>query len=179
MSALKKPNLDSVTTINDDGSRYVIHPADVRGLLTIGRRVFGVLLMAIYVLLPWIPIGGNPAVFFDLLGRRFHFFGLTFLSEDLWIGFFLLTGLGFSLFYVTALFGRIWCGWACPYTVFLEHLYRRIERLIDGDAHQRRRAGKGELEQTRRDEVRRDRPAAARSRRGERAGDVQQGRVVD
>ena len=87
MSALKKPNLDSVTTINDDGSRYVIHPADVRGLLTIGRRVFGVLLMAIYVLLPWIPIGGNPAVFFDLLGRRFHFFGLTFLSEDLWIGF--------------------------------------------------------------------------------------------
>ena len=139
MSALKKPNLDSVTTINDDGSRYVIHPADVRGLLTIGRRVFGVLLMAIYVLLPWIPIGGNPAVFFDLLGRRFHFFGLTFLSEDLWIGFFLLTGLGFSLFYVTALFGRIWCGWACPYTVFLEHVYRRIERLIDGDAPQRRK----------------------------------------
>ena len=119
MSALKKPNLISVTSINTDGSRYFIHPADVKGWFTFARRVFGVILMAIYVLLPWIPVGGHPAVFFDLLGRRFHFFGLMFLSEDLWIGFFLLTGLGFSLFYITSLFGRIWCGWACPYTVFL------------------------------------------------------------
>jgi cytochrome c oxidase accessory protein FixG len=139
MPALKKPDLVSVTSINRDGSRYFIHPADVKGWFTLGRRVFGVLLVAIYVLLPWIPIGGNPAVFFDLLERRFHFFGLTFLSEDLWIGFFLLTGLGFSLFYVTSLLGRIWCGWACPYTVFLEHVYRRIERVIDGDASQRRK----------------------------------------
>ncbi len=139
MSALKKPNLISVTSINTDGSRYFIHPADVKGWFTFARRVFGVILMAIYVLLPWIPVGGHPAVFFDLLGRRFHFFGLMFLSEDLWIGFFLLTGLGFSLFYITSLFGRIWCGWACPYTVFLEHLYRRIERFLDGDAAQRRR----------------------------------------
>jgi cytochrome c oxidase accessory protein FixG len=70
--------------------------------------------------------------------RRFHFFGITFATQDLWIGFFVVTGLAFSLFYVTALFGRLWCGWTCPYTVFLENAYRRIERLIDGDATARR-----------------------------------------
>ena len=139
MSAIKKPNLDSLTSVNADGSRYFLHPADVKGKFTLGRRVFGVLLLAVYVLLPWIPVGGYPAVFLDLAERRFHFFGLTFLSEDLWIGFFLLTGLGFSLFYVTALFGRLWCGWACPYTVFLEHIYRRIERFVDGDSAKRKR----------------------------------------
>jgi len=138
-TAAKKPNLDTVTTINDDGSRYFLHPADVRGGFTRWRRVFGIALLAIYVLLPWIPVGGFPAVFFDLANRQFHFFGLTFLAEDLWIGFFLLTGLGFSLFYVTALLGRLWCGWACPYTVFLEHIYRRIERWVDGDAPARRK----------------------------------------
>jgi len=139
MSALKKPNLDSLTSVNEDGSRYFLHPADVKGKFTLWRRVFGALLLAVYILLPWIPVGGFPAVFLDLADRRFHFFGLTFLSEDLWIGFFLLTGLGFSLFYVTALFGRLWCGWACPYTVFLEQIYRRIERLVDGDSSSRKK----------------------------------------
>lgn len=139
MSAVKKPNLDSLTSVNADGSRYFLHPSDVSGRFTLWRRVFGALLLAVYVLLPWIPINGNPAVFLDLAERRFHFFGLTFLAEDLWIGFFLLTGLGFSLFYVTSLFGRLWCGWACPYTVFLDLIYRRIERLVDGDANQRKK----------------------------------------
>ncbi len=139
---IRERNLDSVTTINRDGSHHILHPADVKGIFTFGRRVFGILLLAVYVLLPWIPINGFPAVFFDLANRQFHFFGLTFLAEDLWIGFFLLTGLGFGLFYVTALLGRLWCGWACPYTVFLENLYRRVERLIDGDATKRRKLDK-------------------------------------
>lgn len=135
----KKPNLDSVTTINQDGSRYFLHPADVRGGFTKWRRYVGALLLFIYVAMPWIPINGHPAVFFDLANRRFHLLGLTFVTEDLWLAFFLLTGLGFGLFYITALAGRLWCGWTCPYTVFLEHIYRRIERMIDGDAPARRK----------------------------------------
>lgn len=134
-----RPSKHTPTTINQDGSRFFIHPADVKGFFTRWRRVFALLLIGIYVTLPWIPINGHPAVFLDVINRRFHLFGLTFAAQDLWMAFFFITGLGFSLFFVTALFGRIWCGWACPHTVFLEHVYRRIERWIEGDATARRK----------------------------------------
>jgi len=140
MSApLRRPTLESVTTINPDGSRPFLHPADVGGRFTLARRVTGLLLIAIYILLPWIPIGGHPAVFLDVEHRRFHLMGLTLLVQDVWLLFFVISGLGFTLFFLTALLGRVWCGWACPYTVFLEHVFRRIERLIDGDAAARRK----------------------------------------
>jgi len=127
-----------VTTINSDGSRVFLYPADVRGIFTRARVVSGWGLIAIYLLLPWIPVGGQPAVFLDIAQRRFHFFGLTLAAQDTWLLFFGVTGLGFSLFFLTALFGRLWCGWACPHTVFLDHVYRRIERWIEGDALQRK-----------------------------------------
>ncbi|MES2477057.1 MAG: cytochrome c oxidase accessory protein CcoG [Verrucomicrobiota bacterium] len=138
MAAPKKPNLVSVTTINDDGSRYFLHPADVKGRWNLARRLVGIVLIAIYVLLPWIPINGNPAVFLDVENRMFHLFGLTLVPQDLWVMFFAISGTGFLLFMVTSMLGRIWCGWACPYTVFIDHIYRRIERWIEGDAPHRR-----------------------------------------
>ena len=138
-SNLKKPNLDSVTSINDDGSKYNIHPADVKGIFTTLRRLTAWFLILIYVALPWIPINGYPAVFIDVEELRFHFFGFTLLTQDFWVFFFLVSGLAFGLFVLAALVGRVWCGWFCPYTVFLEHLYRRIERIVDGDASKRRK----------------------------------------
>ncbi len=134
----KRPNLDSVTTINADGSHHVLQPADVSGRFTIARRVVAALLMIVYAALPWIPVNGAPAVFFDVEMRRFHVFGLALVAQDLWVLFFAISGLGFLLFVVTSVLGRIWCGWACPYTVFLDHVFRRVERLIDGNHHQRR-----------------------------------------
>lgn len=137
MSA-NRPSLDSVTTIRDDGSRPFIFPADVAGRFALARKVSAFLLIIFYLSLPWIQIGGFPAVFLDVAERRFHLFGWTFVAQDMWLTFFLISGLGFSLFFVTALLGRIWCGWACPHTVFLDHVYRRIERWIEGDAVKRR-----------------------------------------
>ncbi len=134
-----RPSRETLTTINRDGSRFFLHPADVSGFFTRWRRVFALLLIGVYLLLPWVPINGHPAVFLDVLNGRFHLFGLSFAAQDLWMAFFGITGLGFSLFFVTALFGRIWCGWACPQTVFLEHVYRRVERWIEGDAVKRRK----------------------------------------
>ena len=133
-----RPNRESVTTINRDGSRLFQHPADVKGRFTRWRRLFALVLIGVYLILPWVPINGSSAVFLDVLNRRFHLFGLTFAAQDLWLAFFFITGVGFSLFFITSLFGRLWCGWACPQTVFLEHVYRRIERWIEGDASKRR-----------------------------------------
>lgn len=133
-----RPTLDSVTTIRDDGSRRVLYPADVSGIFTLGRQVSGLFLIAFYLSLPWIKVGGYPAVFLDVASRRFHLFGFTLAAQDAWLLFFLITGLGFLLFFATALVGRVWCGWACPQTVFLDHVYRRIERWTEGDAVQRR-----------------------------------------
>ena len=133
-----RPSRDSVTTIRADGSRPYLHPAGTRGRFTVARRVVALALLVVYLALPWIEINGHPAVFLDVARLRFHLFGLTLAAQDLWLLFFVFTGVGFSLFFVTALFGRIWCGWACPQTVFLEHVYRPIERLIEGDAVARR-----------------------------------------
>jgi cytochrome c oxidase accessory protein FixG len=132
------PSVDSVTTIATDGSRRDIEPADVHGRFTAARRWSGWGLIAFYVALPWIPVNGYPAVFLDIAGSRFHFFGFTLAAQDTWLLFFGVSGLGFALFFLTALFGRVWCGWACPQTVYLEHVYRVIERWIDGDATERR-----------------------------------------
>ena len=135
---LKPPSRNSVTTIRTDGSRPFIFPADPTGRFARARKLSAFALIAFYLSLPWIKINGHPAVFLDVADRRFHLFGVTLAAQDMWLLFFVISGLGFSLFFVTALLGRVWCGWACPQTVFLDHVYRRIERWIEGDAVQRR-----------------------------------------
>ena len=135
---LDLPRRESVTTIRSDGSRVFLFPTETQGRFTRARRFSAYALIAVYLLLPWIRINGFPAVFLDVAERRFHLFGVTFAAQDMWLLFFVITGLGFSLFFITALLGRVWCGWACPQTVFLDHVYRRIEKWIDGDAVQRR-----------------------------------------
>ena len=137
--AAPRPNRDFVTTIREDGSRLFLHPADARGRWTTARRWSAWVLIVVYLLLPWIPVGGHPAVFLDIAERRFHLFGFTLAFQDTWLMFFGITGLGFSLFFITSLLGRVWCGWACPQTVFLEHVYRRLERWLEGDAQARRK----------------------------------------
>lgn len=148
MKKFKAPSQNSVTTINADGSRYFVHPAEVRGFYTRLRRLSAPVLFAVYVLLPIIRINGEPAVFIDVANRRFHLFGVTLIPQDLWLLFFLISGLGFGLFVITTLFGRVWCGWACPQTVFLDHLFRRIEFWIDGDAATRRQQDAGPMTPT-------------------------------
>ena len=137
--ASKTPNRNEVTTINADGSHFTVHPADVQGPFTFWRRVVAYVLIAVFIALPWIPINGYPALFLDIGQRRFHLFGATLAFQDTYLLFFLLSGTAFTLFYITALWGRIWCGWSCPQTVYLEHVFRRIERWIDGDAPARRK----------------------------------------
>lgn len=119
-------------SLGRDGRRKRPYPADVSGRWATYRRIVYALLVAIWAALPWIPVGGHPAVFLDVDKRQFFLFGMTANAQDIPLMFFAITGLGFGLVYATALLGRVWCGWACPQTVFIESLFRPLERLING-----------------------------------------------
>ena len=120
------------SALRSDGRRTFVVPADVSGRFWLSRRLIFCVLLVIYVALPWIEVGGHPAVFLDLAQRTFYLFGATFNAQDFWLSFFLLSGIGFTLIVATALWGRVWCGYACPQTVFLDGIYRQIERVIEG-----------------------------------------------
>ncbi len=119
-------------SLGRDGRRKRPYPADVHGRWATYRRIVYAALVAIWAALPWIPVNGHPAVFLDVEKRQFFLFGLTANAQDIPLLFFAVTGLGFGLVYATALLGRVWCGWACPQTVFIESLFRPLERLING-----------------------------------------------
>ncbi len=134
-------------SLGRDGTRKRPYPADVSGRFMRARKVVFWLLIALWAALPWIPINGHPAVFLDVDKRQFFLFGMTFNAQDVWLMFFMLSGVGFGLVYATALLGRVWCGWACPQTVFLEAVFRPIERLIHGPRNvAMRRAQKNKME---------------------------------
>ncbi len=141
----RRPDLETLYTINEDGSRNFLHPADVHGKWQVRKNIVWALLLAFYVLLPWITIQGAPAVHIDIPGRVAHLFGFVFTSQDFYLVFFLISGMGFALFFVTSLWGRVWCGYACPQTVFLEGVFRRIERWIEGPGERRIRRNQGPL----------------------------------
>ena len=127
-----------------DGARLTVHPADVHGRFrSVQRGVFAVLI-AIYAVTPWINVGGHPAVLLDIAHRRFHLFGAVFNAQDVWMAFFLLSGIGFSLVALTTIAGRVWCGWACPQSVFMEGVFRPLQRLIEGPREKRTRREQGD-----------------------------------
>ncbi len=116
-----------------------IYPADLTGRFRTWRKRIGYGLIALFALTPWIRIGGLPAVQIDLPGRRLLLLGSIFTPHDSWA--LALMGLivAICMFFFAAVFGRVWCGWACPQTVWMDWLYRPIERLIEGKAHSRKK----------------------------------------
>lgn len=139
------PLVDMKSSLHLDGSRAYVHPADVKGRFATARKLVFVVLLAVYVALPWINVGGHPAVFLDIESRSFFLFGASFNAQDIWMLVFVVTGAAFGLVFLTAAAGRVWCGWACPQTVFLEALFRRLERLLQGPREKRLRRNAGPL----------------------------------
>lgn len=119
-------------TLNADGTRRWIRPRLYPGPKWRARRVVAWLLMATFVALPWFRIGGRPLVLLDVTGREFTLVGRTFLPTDGVLLMFLLLAIFVAIVLVTALVGRAWCGWGCPQTVYMEFLFRPIERLFEG-----------------------------------------------
>lgn len=112
-------------------------PAEVRGFYQKIRDILQPILIIIFIVAPWITINNQPLILFDIFNRHFVFFGFTFFSHDAPLLFFLLILVILIIFIVTAVYGRVWCGWACPQTVFIHALFNKIEKLILGNFSKR------------------------------------------
>ena len=123
-----------LATLNADGSRRWIRPRPSPGRFLRARRAVAWGLVAVYGLLPLLRVGGRPAVLLDLPRREFTLFGTVFLATDTPLLMLLLVSAVLGVFLLTALLGRVWCGWACPQTVYMEFLFRPLERLFEGGA---------------------------------------------
>jgi len=121
-----------LSTLNRDGSRRWIRPKLSRGRFYRRRFLTAWGLIATFTLIPILKLGGKPLMLFDIPKREFTFFGATFLPTDTFLLMLLLFSIFIGIFLITAVLGRVWCGWACPQTVYMEYLYRPIEVLIEG-----------------------------------------------
>lgn len=119
-------------TLNEDGTRRWICPKPSYGAYWKVRRVVAWALMAVFMAIPHLRVGGKPVILLDLPRREFTLFGTTFLPTDTLLLMLLLLSVVIGIFLLTALFGRVWCGWACPQTVYMEFLFRPLERWLEG-----------------------------------------------
>ncbi|MGB0767856.1 MAG: cytochrome c oxidase accessory protein CcoG [Phycisphaeraceae bacterium] len=131
---LLEPEEHVLSTLEHDGSRRWLYPKLSKGPYLFWRRVVAWVLIAIFTVIPFIKINGQPAILLDILRREFHIFGVTFLPTDTFLLALLILSVFLTIFFVTALFGRVFCGWACPQTVYMEFVFRPIERFFDGRA---------------------------------------------
>lgn len=135
---------DSVSTIDKKGKRVWINPLKPSGRYYNARKIVSYVFLAILFVLPFIKVNGNPLLLLNVLERKFIIFGLIFWPQDFFL--FGLTMLTFVVFIVlfTAVFGRLFCGWTCPQTVFMEMVFRRIEYLIEGDSNAQKALNRSE-----------------------------------
>ena len=126
---------DSVATIDQKGKRKYIFPKKPKGLFYDRRTFASIVYLVIFFSLPWIKMNGEPFIMINVLKRKFIIFGQIFGPQDFFI--FALAMITFVVFIIlfTSIFGRIFCGWACPQTIFMEMLFRKVEYWIDGDAN--------------------------------------------
>ncbi|HHP7239234.1 cytochrome c oxidase accessory protein CcoG [Longibacter sp.] len=143
VGVMDAPPEDIMATLNADGSRKWLYPELNKGRWYYYRLIVAWVLVAVFVSLPIIKINGKPAIFLDVLHREFTFFGMTFYPTDTLLLMLLMIGALVSVVLFTALLGRVWCGWACPQTVYLEFFYRPVERLFEGKEHVRKRRDEG------------------------------------
>ncbi|MCB0502023.1 MAG: cytochrome c oxidase accessory protein CcoG [Bacteroidetes bacterium] len=130
---------DTLATVDENGKRIWLFPKMPEGFFYNARKYVSYFLLALMIGIPFIKINGHPIFLLNVVQRKFILFGQVFWPQD-----FYLAAIGFITFIVfiilfTVIFGRVWCGWACPQTIFMEIIFRRIEYWIEGDAAQQKR----------------------------------------
>ncbi|MBE2211675.1 MAG: 4Fe-4S binding protein, partial [Xanthomonadaceae bacterium] len=139
----KKIPLD---VIDEEGNSYYvserkIYAREISGHLQTLRKIAVWVLLGMFYVFPWINWDGHQSVLFDLPARKFYVFGLVFWPQDFIFLAMLLIMAGLTLFFVTAIAGRLWCGYACPQTVWTE-IFMWIENAIEGDRGRRMKLDK-------------------------------------
>jgi len=124
---------DSIGTINEEGLRNWIHPKKPKGKYYNYRTILSIILLVAFVAGPFIKVNGEQFMLFDVMGRKFHIFGRPFFPQDFYL--LALAAVISVVFLVlfTVVYGRIFCGWLCPQTIFMEMVFRKIEYFFEGD----------------------------------------------
>src|SRR5688500_1785800 len=130
---------DSVATISKQGKRNYLFPKKPKGKFYNLRTLTSVIYLVVFFTLPFIKVDEEPLFMFNVLERKFIFFGQVFWPQDFFIfAIGLLTFIVFIIFF-TVVFGRVFCGWACPQTIFMEMVFRKIKYWFDGNAREQKR----------------------------------------
>lgn len=129
---------DKLATVTDEGKRKWIYPKRPSGKFYNARTIVSFFLLAFLVIVPFIKVNGHQFLLFDFLNRQFILFGIPFGPHDFHL--FVLAMISIIVFIIlfTVVFGRVFCGWACPQTIFMEMVFRKIEYWIEGDAKDQR-----------------------------------------
>lgn len=139
MSRFRPRNIhpERLSTTDERGNRVYLFPEDARGYYRTLRNYFFSFLILLYLILPWTYFNHEQTLLLDIVHRKFVIFGHVFWGHDAPMLIFLFLGICFFIALITALWGRVWCGHACPQTVFLDFIYRKIEILVEGKVRDR------------------------------------------
>ncbi|KAB1064714.1 cytochrome c oxidase accessory protein CcoG [Salibacter halophilus] len=130
---------DSIATVDEEGKRNWIYPKKPQGRYYKWRSYVSYVLLAFFFSAPFIKIGGEPLIMLNVIDRKFVFFGQIFWPQDFYlfvIG--MITMIVFIILF-TVIYGRLFCGWVCPQTIFMEMVFRKIEYWIEGDFRKQRK----------------------------------------
>ncbi|MFN4947896.1 MAG: cytochrome c oxidase accessory protein CcoG [Chryseotalea sp.] len=130
---------DTIATVDEKGKRIWIFPKMPKGVLHNKRIIVSIILLSLFFVGPFLTWDGHPFLLFNIFERKFILFGQIFWPQD-----FIILAISLITFFVftilfTVVFGRIWCGWACPPTLFMDRVFRKSEYWIEGDANQQRK----------------------------------------
>jgi cytochrome c oxidase accessory protein FixG len=126
-------------TTDELGHRIFLHPEEVKGKWRTYRTQVYALLVLIYIITPWLHWDGVQLFLINIPNREFTILGEVFYAHEIPYMIFIFLGLGFLIAFITSIFGRLWCGWACPQTVFIDLIFRRIDLIVEGNARKRKK----------------------------------------
>lgn len=125
---------DQIATVDEKGKRIWIYPKKPKGTFYNYRQIVAYTLIAILFILPWLKYNGEPLFLFNIVKGKFIIFGMFFGPQDFYLFVIAMLIVILAVVLFTVIFGRVFCGWVCPQTVFMEMVYRRIEYWIEGDS---------------------------------------------